>query len=257
MQPQQAPSKPVFFYQPAAIYPIGTPSVPYAAPMYIPPAIPGPAPAQMSGQMEMTDVTTGSQPEAEKHRKKKLLPEEQKLWLESYKSVQCSQAVGMRLADTKEFNDYTETVGPLVDQQKLVRIRSVKLVYDANQVYGLILGYGFRTSGPKGSASANTGKVIARHVAAEDKSKLEPRQKKRYVLKPGENITEVSGKFEKGISRLQIRTSAGGVIDAGSALGTDFGLIIPEGSAVVAFAGGIGSSLQNIAVFYVKAAPSS
>ncbi len=170
--------------------------------------------------------------------------------------AQCTQAVGIRLVDTVEFNDYTSVIIPCLRENKLPKLASVTVFYDSSSIYGVACGYKFRKCSAGGMATVG-------HISEQHKTKTKIREKQAgkktqkilYTLKPKEFITEVFGKYANGITRLQIKTNRGNAIDAGSSLGNDFQLLIPAGKQLLAFAGGFGTSLHNIAAYFID--PSS
>lgn len=68
-------------------------------------------------------------------------------------------------------------------------------------------------------------------------------------LAPGEKITEISGKSSEVITYLKIVSSSGQSAEIGGYAGLPFANIVPSGSRVLGFAGGVNGHLHNLYVY--------
>ena len=175
----------------------------------------------------------------------KLMLESQRKEFEALSKAQCSNAIGIHTPSLNEFNDYIDIVCTLIAQKKIAWIKSIKIIYEANRIYGIAVTYKYR----KCKGLIDHGVITTKHfVPAIVKDKLS----KSYKLKKGEYITGINGKYKEGIVGLQVITNKGVVLDVGSVLGHDFSLNVPDNSIIVAFAGGVQEYLCNIAVYYIR-----
>jgi len=248
--PQNPTPSPQPFYQPCPQpqYSYGYPASPpiphpYSQPIFSP--IPQPIYSPPIAPPIIAEPMKG--PEEHKKTSRKLVQETQKKILDSFKNILVSHGIGMSSPHTIEFNDFTDIVKIFIEQQKIIRISKLAIVYDPSRIYGLITTYKYRKCGSKGLIDQGT--ITTKHIAdGSRKGKLI----KMHVFKDDEYIQQIYGKFDNGITRIQIQSNKSTVIDVGSALGQDFSMNIPENKMLVAFAGGIKDSLLNIASYYIN-----
>ncbi len=152
-----------------------------------------------------------------------------------------------------KFDDYGSAIKSPLMEGKQVTMKEIMLYFSIPKkvVLGYRLKYEIR------DPAKPTGKIVElKHVAP---NPMTPTLHAMRVLDEGETIVEVKGKRNKhtdSIQYLEMRTSMGNVVEAGSKEESvsvaDFELKGKEGENVIAFAGKVTDALNSLTVFGIK-----
>eukprot|EP01016_Furgasonia_blochmanni_P009682 TRINITY_DN14018_c0_g1_i1.p1 TRINITY_DN14018_c0_g1~~TRINITY_DN14018_c0_g1_i1.p1 ORF type:complete len:455 (-),score=44.30 TRINITY_DN14018_c0_g1_i1:49-1413(-) len=151
--------------------------------------------------------------------------------------VKKSGGVGHIKDDTWFFDEYHDIIYnfPPTDIYGLV------LYYDDDSLFGLEVSY------VVGAKVVNGSRYLGSSI------NNSPFKTKTLVLEPGEHITEVSGRAWNIVYGLRIVTSKGIILEVGSPdKGEPFKNLVPEGSRVYAFGGGLDGHLDYLYVYLVS-----